>query len=228
MAGFLDKNAPSEEAEYSRYFDGDILGKIITKNFLMNCVGYTADEIFVPVGRYGDANTKYSNINQICLDPGDGHIKTQSGNLTFEIKCARINIANRHAGKSAENWAFSNIRRTPKKSEKKYDLLIAVGMNLLGLEDQNYWAHLQESKNKIQQGGGNFSLETMPHQPEFLNLCSFFIVPFKDVEKNYFRVTLHKISKSLYHQNLAPGSDPDRCAEVWRNALKKLANDDSC
>lgn len=35
MAGFLDKNAPSPESEYSRYLDGDILGKFLPKAFLL-------------------------------------------------------------------------------------------------------------------------------------------------------------------------------------------------
>jgi hypothetical protein len=36
MGGFLDPNAVSTEAEYTRYLDPDVLGKIILKNFAVN------------------------------------------------------------------------------------------------------------------------------------------------------------------------------------------------
>lgn len=223
MVGFLDKNAPSPEAEYSRYLDGDILGKILAKNFMINRAGYRFENIFVPVGRYGDAETKYLDSNQVVVDPGDGYIETEIGKVTFEIKCARINIANRDKGRVAENWAFNNILTSPGKTKKKYDLLIAIGVDLLGLENAKYWEHLQNSKNKLQESGRSFSLETQAHQVDFLDICSFFIIPFNKINTNYFRVTLSAISKSLYCQNLASGSDSERCMAVWKGALGELA-----
>lgn len=224
MAGFLDKNAPSPESEYSRYLDGDILGKILAKSFLINRAGYKADSIYIPVGRYGDAETKYFTPGQAVFDPGDGYVDTQNGVVTFEIKCARINIANRYIGRINENWAFTNILKTPGKTNKKYDLLIAIGVGQLGLENARYWEHLQNSKNKLQESGRSFSLETQAHQADFLNICSFFIVPFKEINTNYFRVALSTIAKSKYSQRLAPGSDSERSMAVWKSALGALEN----
>lgn len=148
MAGFLDKTAPSTESEYSRYLDGDILGKILAKNFLVNRLGYSHDAVFIPVGRYGDADNKYAKSGLVVRDPGDGHVQTDAGVLTFEIKCARINVANRHLGQKAGNWAFTNILRSPGKAEKGYDLLIAIGVLVLGLEDSRYWDNLKSSNSR--------------------------------------------------------------------------------
>jgi hypothetical protein len=118
MSGFLNQIAPSVELEYSRYLDGDVLGRILTKNFLVNRLGYQIDNVVIPVGRYGDAGIKYATDGVVAHDPGDGYVNTSIGPLAFEIKCARMNIANRHIGQQAENWAFTNILRSPGKAEK--------------------------------------------------------------------------------------------------------------
>jgi hypothetical protein len=54
MAGFLDPRAPSIEAEYARYLDADILGKIVFKNFLIHRAGAAQAPLHIPLGRYGD------------------------------------------------------------------------------------------------------------------------------------------------------------------------------
>jgi hypothetical protein len=52
MSGFLDPNAPSIEAEYPRYINGDIRGKILFKNFLLHRIGISPENIYIPLGRY--------------------------------------------------------------------------------------------------------------------------------------------------------------------------------
>lgn len=93
-------------------------------------LGYTDDQVHIPLGRYGDAGAKYDKDkpNVVKHDVGDGHVTTDWGRITFEIKCARINIANRYLGQTKGNWAFANIRSTPAKVEKKFDVLIAIGL----------------------------------------------------------------------------------------------------
>lgn len=214
MPGFLDQSAPSPEAEYSRYLDGDILGKLIAKNFLMNRVGYSANDIYIPVGRYGDADIKFGS-GAITRDPGDGHIQTPSGKITFEIKCARINIANRHAGQTAENWAFTNIRLSPAKVHKKYDILIAIGVLVRGMEDSSYWGHLKRVQEEYKSKGLDVVLDAKPHESAFLNICGFFVVPFGEIPTNFFRLTIPRISKSAtYSRFFAWGHDMDRCKSV--------------
>jgi hypothetical protein len=50
MQGFLDPSAPSILAEYSRYLDSDILGKILFRNFFLNVLKFRENEIYVPLG----------------------------------------------------------------------------------------------------------------------------------------------------------------------------------
>ena len=138
MSGFLDANAPSVDVEYSRYLDGDILGKLIAKNFLRNRIGYQHDHIVIPVGRHGDARSKYAQAGKVDRDAADGRVKTKKGDVTVEIKCARINIANQCNGRELENWAFGDILLSPTKKQKKYDVLIAIGLRTLGLENGRY------------------------------------------------------------------------------------------
>lgn len=221
MAGFLDKNAPSPEAEYSRYLDGDILGKMLAKNFLVNRIGYPVEKIAIPLGRYGDSASKYSDLNSIVVDPGDGYIETEMGFFSFEIKCARINIANRHKSQVAENWAFNNILKSPAKAAKKFDILIAIGVQVLGLEDERYWEHLQNSRERILKAKKEFSLNVQAHESDFLNVCGFLVIPFDEIKTNHIRLTLPAIPKSPYYQYFSPGTDSDRCSSIWEAACKK-------
>jgi hypothetical protein len=62
MPGFLDPNAVSVEAEYTRYLDADVLGKIVLKNFAINVLGLDARDIRIPVSRHGDVG----NYKDFC------------------------------------------------------------------------------------------------------------------------------------------------------------------
>ncbi len=230
MPGFLDQSAPSAEAEYSRYVDGDVLGKLITKNFLLNRAGYSAEQVIIPVGRYGDAKDKYSTKWKKSNDLGDGYIidaNSPTDRLTFEIKCARVNIANRYLGqpkeKQKENWAFTNILTSPAKEKKSYDILIAIGIGTLGLEDEGYWKHFEELvQKKYQSEGRHVSLGAKPHQSEFLSLCSFFIIPFSEIPTNGFRLNIQSIPKSKKYSCFhARGDDSAGCKRVWDYAISQ-------
>jgi len=219
MTGFLDLSAPNTAAEYARYVDGDILGKLIVRNFLVNRVELPPEAIFIPVGRYGDAAVKYANVGKVSHDPGDGHVDLPTGRLTFEIKLARINIANRSRGGADENWAFVNLKHSPGKAEKSYHLLIAVGLSTLGLEDDRYWMHLRQLDTKLRAKGLPSRLDSLPHEDEYLSRCSFFLIPRTNLKYNYFRVNLTSVNKSAYASYLARGSDTVGCRKQWTNAV---------
>jgi hypothetical protein len=153
MSGFLDATAPSIEAEYGRYTDGDLLGKLITRNLLINRLEYGPEAVYIPVGRYGDATKMYAVPGTVAQDPGDGHVEIEGQQITFEVKCARLNIANRSAGQTAENWAFVNVQHSPGKAEKSYHVLIAIGVYALGLEDGRYWNHLLATHERLSKLG---------------------------------------------------------------------------
>lgn len=220
MTGFLDLSAPNTAAEYARYVDGDILGKLIVRNFLVNRIELPAESIFTPVGRYGDAAVKYATAGSVTHDPGDGHVDLPTGRLTFEIKLARINIANRARGGSDENWAFVNLKHSPGKAEKSYRLLVAVGLSTLGLEDERYWTHLRQLDAELRARGLSSRLDALPHEEEYLNRCSFFLIPRTCLTYNYFRVNLKSVDKSTYASFLARGFDPAGCHRQWANAVK--------
>ena len=56
-------------------------GKTITRKLLINRLGYRSEAVYIP---------------------GDGYVEIEREPITFEIKCARLNIANRSAGQTAE------------------------------------------------------------------------------------------------------------------------------
>ena len=219
MTGFLDRHAPNIPAEYSRYLDGDILGKILAKNLLLNVLGYSDDRIFIPLGRYGNADVKYATPDKVLHDPGDGHVMHEDRKVTFEIKCARINIANRSRGSTQENWAFSNVRTTPKRVPKKYDVLIAVGLRTLGLEDERYWKYLEQVKALRAKQKRHFNVTSAPHEASFLATCSFFIMPMKEVPTNNFRLHVDAVDKGIYGKFRGWGDESERCRKLWRQAV---------
>ena len=220
MPGFLDPLAPDSAAEYTRYVDGDLLGKLVAKNVLTNAIGNDPQSIFIPLGRYGDAKTRYDASKQIMLDRGDGHVETTSGNrVTFEIKAARINIANRFKVNAAENWAFTGLLRSPAKTKKQYDILIAIGISVRGLEDDKYWSHLNARHNLLLSQGHSARLEALPHEADFLSNCGFFFIPRVALKHNFFRVNIDTISKSPLAKYYAKGHDWAQCNKVWNAAL---------
>jgi hypothetical protein len=218
MAEILDRHAPSEAAEYARYLDGDLIGKILARNFLVNRLGYTPESIFTPLGRYGDARVKYS-ASGVTHDPGDGHIEIDGKRLTFEVKFARVNIANRARGETAKNWAFVNLKHSPGKAEKRYDILIAIGSLTLGLEDENYWRDLTSVLADLRERGLPANIDAMPHELDYLSLCSFFVVPMEALPTNYFRVNVDSVENSQYGKYRGWGHDHTRCKEIWGSAV---------
>lgn len=222
MAGFLDRSAPDVDAEYSRYIDGDVLGKLIVRNLLVNQLGYPAEEVFTPVGRYGDAKVKYATTGEVNHDPGDGHVQVNGRRVTFEVKCARINMANRYRGDAAssENWAFTNLLSSPGRKPKSYDVLIAVGVRVLGLEHEHYWSHLERQRKELQGRGNSFELHARPHEPGYLSLCSFFMLPRGRVATNGFRANLASVGSCRYAAYHAWGYDTDACRARWRRAVE--------
>ena len=217
--GVLDSSAPSVHAEYARYIDGDLLGKILTKSFLQNRVGVLADRITIPIGRYGDAAAKYGERGVVQHDVGDGHVETDQGRVTFEIKCARINIANRFRGGQSENWAFVNLLHSPGKAPKSYDILVAIGVLALGLEDDRYWDHLRSTHDELLSQGHESAIDALPHEPPFLSRCAFFVLPRASVKTNFVRLSVGSLPKSKYVTYLAWGHDEARCRTVWQGAL---------
>lgn len=222
MTGFLDPSAPSIPAEYARYIDGDLMGKLIARNFLVNRLGFVPSAVFTPLGRYGDANIKYAKAGAITHDPGDGHVWIGQRRVTFEIKCARINIANRARGYTNENWAFVNLLHSPRKAAKSYDVLVAIGVLTLGLEDERYWQYVGQVHEGLRAHGHPSNIHALPHEPEFLSLCSFFILPRTEIPTNYFRINVASVSKSRHARYRAWGHDEQRCKDVWSSAVHVL------
>jgi hypothetical protein len=145
-----------------------------------------------------------------------------SRSITFELKCARINIANRSNGAKLENWAFVNLQRSPGKAEKQYDVLIAIGIAALGLEDGRYWEYLNTTFATLRANGHAAKVDALPHEAEFLSLCSFFIIPRTRLKTNYFRVHLHCLTTSYYSSFHAWGHDQLGCRQKWSAAISEL------
>lgn len=214
----LDPLAPSIVAEYVRYLDFDVFGKILTKNFLVNRLGYAESAIHIPIGRYGDTTTKYGS-GGFVQDLADGYLDTEQGRIVIEVKCARINIANRSAGGSEYNWGFTSLLHSPGKAEKEYDILIAIGVQTLGLEDDRYWEHLEWIHTHPPSMGTRSDVNAWPHETAYLNLCSFFVIPRACVKNNYFRVMLQRLDTCRYATYQAWGYDENKCRAVWNHAL---------
>jgi hypothetical protein len=221
-AHVLDPNAVSPSAEYARYLDGDLLGKIITRNLLINVLGFGPDQVELPIGRYGDAATKYLR-DAVHHEAGDGGVVTQSGRVSVEIKCARISIANRSIGGTTQNWAHGGMLTTPAKKPKTYELLIAIGIEHLGLEDARYWGHLKEVSARRRRAGLPFSMDAMPHEPDFLSFCSFILMARTEVPSNFFRVNVATAGSDSFGPFQSWGSDASRCRARWKRALQAVA-----
>ena len=223
MSGFLDPKAPSIKAEYSRYLDGDLLGKLIAKNFLLNRLGYRNEQIDMPLARHGDATSKYANKGKLIANLNDGSVATRQGTIRLEIKCARINIANRYLGRTKHNWAFKGMLTSPsKKKRMKYDVLIAIGLRTLGLEDADYWKHLRSLQAQFQKDGRKLSIEALPHDKRFLSLCSFFVIPKCEISTNQIRLSIEAIPNSQYAPYHAEGDDTVGCKRIWSKALRTI------
>jgi hypothetical protein len=215
MAGFLDVGAPTVNAEYGRYVDGDLLGKIVFKNFMHNRLGFEKDAIRIPLGRFGDAGSAWN-----CC--ADAQVAVGKRWLDIEIKCARINIPNRARGGLNENWAYAKILRTSTGERKRFDVIFFIGVRTLGMEDPRYWKYMREVARECDSARVPFRQNAMPHQEEFLSICSFIIMPRAKVPEHYFRVMLSALPESTYSKYQAWGHDPTRCRTRWKSALRSI------
>jgi hypothetical protein len=214
MPGFLDPQAPSVDAEYSRYLEGDVLGKIIFKNFLLNAIGLHEESICIPISRYGD-------IKADRRPKADALIREGGNWLDVEIKCARINIANKTLGYTRANWAFSNILKSPGKESKQYDMLFAVGIEIMGHEHPDYWRYLALVKAARSKSGIIINMDAKPHEPEYLSLCSFFILPFHQIQHNCFRVMVDQVSRCYLRPHHSWGFEQERLVALWKSCVEQ-------
>jgi len=213
MPGFLDKRAPAVEAEYGRYLDGDVLGKFLFKNFMRNRARVSNSDLHIPVGRFGDVGTSWT-----C--GADAQVRFGGRWREVEIKCARVNIANRTSGGTTENWAFNRILKTSNGDSKTFDLAFFIAVRALGLEDPEYWPYLEKLENEYRRSRVPFKPNALPHEAEYLSLCSFIIMPYSRLAANYFRVMKSMLSKGDYSYYQAWGYEVRRCRLIWESAVK--------
>lgn len=215
MPGFLDDQAPSPEAEYVRFLEGDVFGKMLLKSYLLRVIGLNESDIRIPIGKWGDMNAESHGA-------ADASVRINGQWLSVEVKLARLNIANKTLGQTKTNWAFNNILHSPSKATKTYDILFAVGVNVLGFENPGYWEYFRNTVSELSVSDPHLTETVLPHEPAFLNLCGAFILPFPKIPNNHFRVTLSALHASSFNQYFAWLSNTIRCKEIWESTLSVL------
>jgi hypothetical protein len=139
MGGFLDRDAPSLRAEYLRYVEKDILGKILFKNFFLNVLNFPEEAIYIPLGR----SSRYDPRKLI----GDAQILEQGRWLNAEIKCAYKRNTHLTRPNPLLTWGFDRVIHTAKKNSKSTcDFVFAVGINTRCLGDPAYWTDFNRLK----------------------------------------------------------------------------------
>jgi len=211
VPGFLDSQAPSKEAEYVRFLEGDIFGKYLFKSYLTHVVGLQESSIGIPIGKWGDIGAQHQSA-------ADASVLVHERWLSVEIKLARLNIANKTHGQTQPNWAFNNILHSPSKAKKQYDLLFAVGVNVLGFENPRYWQHMKEAAMYLAERGVVITPDVLPHQPEFLHLCGAFVMPLSKVPTNHFRVTLRALPASPFNEHFSWLGNSEKARILWARA----------
>src|SRR5882724_8801922 len=123
MPGFLDKNAASIHSEYVSCLDGDYLGKVLFKNFLLNVVRLKDwdREFKIVTGKNGDAELD-SNF------PGDALVNINGRRKVVEIKSARASFQHTTRPTINAGWMFSKLREKDSGKLRRYDILFAVGI----------------------------------------------------------------------------------------------------
>ena len=136
MPGFLDPDAVSIQAEYTRYLDPDVLGKIVFKNFALNVLKLEPTRVRIPLSRQGDLGT--------YRDSCDAGIRFGNRWYSVETKCSRWVVAKSCKANPSPRWMFSGLLHSAKGRERaEYDLIFAVGIDTPGLEDSlGYWKHM--------------------------------------------------------------------------------------
>jgi hypothetical protein len=215
MPGFLDPNALSIEAEYTRYLDPDILGKIVLKNFAINVLGLEPKHVRIPVSRHGDVG----NYKDLC----DAGIRIGPRIYTVETKCSRQTVAKKtRLLDPSPRWNFSKLLRSARSGNDKadFEILFAVGINSPGLEDSEaYWRHLHALRKKKLAEGRAFDFSVWPHDAAFLERCGFYIIPREAIRVNQLDVTLAAIERRSDYEFFSWGDDFKRLREVWRHAV---------
>lgn len=213
--GFLDPHAISIQAEYMRYLDRDILGKIIFKNFARNILGLGSQHgVKIPLSRHGDSGTG--------KDPCDVVIRFDNRSYNVETKCSYHIVA--HKVTPAPRWMFSGTMKSRSGQKRSnYDLLFGVGIDLPGLEESvGYWRQLNDLKAANQAEGRLFELSTWPHEAPFLNLCGFLVMPRRLIRTNHMDFTIRNLPMRAEYEFFAWGKDSGRCRDIWRHAIKSL------
>lgn len=215
MSGFLDPNAVSVIAEYTRYLDPDILGKIVLKNFAIHVLGLESRDIRVPVSRHGDAG----NYKDFC----DAGIRLRGRTYSLETKCSRHILAKKTRVLSpSPRWNFGRLLYSARSRRQRtdYELLFAVGIDSPGFEDSAaYWRHLHAIRTKHRKEGRPFSFSVWPHEPAFLERCGFFIIPRVAIRVDQLDVTLAAIERRPDFEFFSWGHDIQRLRAVWQHAL---------
>jgi hypothetical protein len=212
MPGFLDSMAPSITAEYVRYINADILGKLIFKNFFVNSLGFSKAAIYVPLGRHNRYDDrKISN---------DAQVRISDRWINFEIKCSYINIAHPGRMRPLRCWTFARMLYTAANRLKKpFDIAFAIGIHARGLGDPEYWSEsMGAASDKWSHRGP--PEEVQPHEPEFLRRCGLFFVPYHFLHRNDLTVTIPSLPKSPYSRFFAWGGDLPRCKRLLGKALR--------
>lgn len=218
MSGFLDPHAVSVEAEYTRYLDPDILGKIVLKNFATNVLGLDPKRIRIPLSRLGDLGT--------YKDACDAGVRFENRTYNVETKCSRWVVATRCKANPSPRWAFSGLLHSARGRERsEYDLVFAVGINAPGLEDSlGYWKHLHSLKKEHEAEGRSFELSVWPHHQAFLSRCGIYILPREVISKNHFDVTIRTLSQRQDFDFFSWGHDIRRLRYVWQRAIDRVNN----
>ena len=219
MPGILDPYAVSIEAEYTRYLDPDILGKIVLKNFAMNVLGLKEKDIRIPVSRQGDEG----NYKELC----DAGIRIGSRSYSIETKLSRqiISAKSRRTAEPAPRWMFSKLKYSARSKVERcdYELLFAVGINSPGLEDsREYWRHLHTLRKKELAEGRPFDFSVWPHDAAFLTRCGFYIMPRTAIRVDHMDVTIRKIPRGKFDEFFSWGHDFGRLREIWQRAISSV------
>jgi hypothetical protein len=215
VPGFLDPDAASIEAEYTRYLDPDILGKIVFKNFAINVLGLDRKHIRIPVSRHGDVG----NYKDLC----DAGIRIGPRIYTIETKCSRQTVAKKtRLTDPSPRWNFSKLLRSARSGQDKsdFEILFAVGINSPGLEDsQAYWRHLHALRKRTLAEGRPFDFSVWPHDAAFLARCGFYIIPRAAIHVNQIDVTIAAIERRTDYEFFSWGEDFNRLRHVWEHAI---------
>jgi hypothetical protein len=217
MSGFLDLYAVSIKAEYTRYLDADLLGKIVFKNFALNVLGIKEEAIRIPLSRQGDLGP-YKDLS-------DAGIRFENRSYSIETKISRWCVQKRNKIDPIPRWAFSGLKHSAKGTERgQYDLVFGVGINAPGLEDSlGYWRHLHSLKKEAEKEGRDFDLSVWPHEREFLNQCGIYILPRQFIFahcRNSQYITIRTIPERRDYEFFGWGHDISRLRKVWHRAIQ--------